>query len=254
MKNRFGKGYQLELKIQHVFLEHADLRDEAARIHFSIKAKRGSIGLDLEQTNVDFASVRLNSEEVKNACDLLAVPQIIYEDNPRGISLYKQADSPDGVGLDELAVLCTEELRVRSLIEFVESSYPSAVLRERQDVKLRFEISSDGVTISSLFGKLEAHKNQLMIEDYGVSQTSLEQVFNFHAAQAHEHVTDGNNINQNNNVPYADDTHKDPSGAQIQSHAAVEIDEPAPKAESYRSYNMEWSNQSTSTIKSIFHS
>ena len=211
-------------------MEHADLRDAAAKIHFSIKTKRGSIGLDLEQSTVDFASVRLDSEEVKNACDYLDVPQIIQEKNLRGFSLYKQADSPDGVGLDELATLCTEELRVGSLIQFVESSYPSAVLRERQDVKLRFEISSDGVTISSLFANLEACKNQFMIEDYGVSQTSLEQVFNFHAAQAHEHVTDGNNIDDNVDVSYLDDTHKDTFGDQVESGTVLEISEPAPKA------------------------
>jgi len=57
-------------------------------------------------------------------------------------------------------------------------------LRERQDVKVRFEICSDGVSISSVFANLESHKDELFMEDYGVSQTSLEQVFNGFASVA----------------------------------------------------------------------
>jgi hypothetical protein len=58
------------------------------------------------------------------------------------------------------------------------------VLRERQDTKARYEVSSQGVRISGIFGKIEKNKEVLNLADYGVSQTSLEQVFNMHAAEA----------------------------------------------------------------------
>jgi hypothetical protein len=58
------------------------------------------------------------------------------------------------------------------------------VLRERQDVKARYEVGAAGVRISSIFGKIEENKGRLKLSDYGVSQTSLEQVFNMHAAEA----------------------------------------------------------------------
>jgi hypothetical protein len=45
-------------------------------------------------------------------------------------------------------------------------------------------VGSTGVRISSIFARIEANKEFLMLADYGVSQTSLEQVFNMHAAEA----------------------------------------------------------------------
>lgn len=38
--------------------------------------------------------------------------------------------------------------------------------------------------ISALFGTIEENRETLKLADYGVSQTSLEQVFNMHAAEA----------------------------------------------------------------------
>jgi hypothetical protein len=105
--------------------------------------------------------------------------------NQIGYPVYKSATSPVGVPLDELASFATEELRMRKLTQFFESSYESAELRERQETKVRYEIgSSDGLRISQIFANIESHKEDLMLADYGVSQTSLEQVFNFFAAEA----------------------------------------------------------------------
>ena len=68
--------------------------------------------------------------------------------------------------------------------KFFKDNFEAYVLRERQDNKARYEVSSAGVRISSIFAKIEADKDRLMLSDYGVSQTSLEQVFNMHAAEA----------------------------------------------------------------------
>lgn len=70
------------------------------------------------------------------------------------------------------------------LDKFVAEHYPSHVLRERQDNKARYEVSSQNIRISSIFASIEAAKEELRLADYGVSQTSLEQVFNMHAAEA----------------------------------------------------------------------
>jgi hypothetical protein len=61
-------------------------------------------------------------------------------------------------------------------------------------------VSSDGVRIASIFGSIEASKDDLRLADYGVSQTSLEQVFNMHAAEAErvkhgEYVPDAGRFN-----------------------------------------------------------
>jgi hypothetical protein len=57
-----------------------------------------------------------------------------------------------------------------------------------QGAKVRYEIFSklpNGKTrrLSEMFGVIEGNKTNLRIEDYSVSQTSLEQIFNFFASQ-----------------------------------------------------------------------
>ena len=184
------------MKIKHACPDDADV------FHAAIKALHHleSTNVDIEQSDAlaKVADVRLDVEKMKGVCQHLAddgyLSQMISTDDPRGLSMYKLADSPDGIRLEDLLYFCVEEMRLRSLIQFFESSYSSAVLRERQDVKVRFEITSDGITISSVFATLEMHKDGLMIEDYGISQTSLEQVFNYHAAKAHDHDQTFNNM------------------------------------------------------------
>ena len=57
--------------------------------------------------------------------------------------------------------------------------------------KVRYEVSSEALKISSVFGIIEEHKDKLQLQDYGVSQTSLEQVFNQFAAKAEERKQGG---------------------------------------------------------------
>jgi len=111
---------------------------------------------------------------------------MIAEDNPIGFHIYKDASSDVGIAVDEVAQFCTEEMRVENLQAFFEESYSTAILRERQETKVRYEVASDGLKISSIFEAIEANKESLQLADYGVSQTSLEQIFNFFAAEAEE--------------------------------------------------------------------
>ena len=108
---------------------------------------------------------------------------MISAEDPNGYQTWKLAQSPVGITVIELVGFCVEEMRMRAVTDFL-SSFPSAVLRERQDVKIRFEVLSRDLTISSVFARIEDQKEKLMIDDYGVSQTSLEQVFNSFAEVA----------------------------------------------------------------------
>lgn len=119
---------------------------------------------------------------------------VINDTNPIGYGIHKSATSETGVSLDELAAFATVELRIRKIAEYIVNAYSSTTFRERQDTKVRYEVSSEGVKISDIFTNLEERKEELMLDDYGVSQTSLEQVFNMHAAEAEKlkhGMTDG---------------------------------------------------------------
>jgi ABC-type multidrug transport system ATPase subunit len=184
LKTRFGQGYQVEMRL--LLVANTD-HDYVATL---AKLQEGTAAAGGEEGGVSPEEVFLNLDEATAALrsltdDDYSLADMVEPTNQIGYPVYKSATSPVGVPLDELASFATEELRMRKLTQFFESSYESAELRERQETKVRYEIgSSDGLRISQIFANIESHKEDLMLADYGVSQTSLEQVFNFFAAEA----------------------------------------------------------------------
>ena len=67
-------------------------------------------------------------------------------------------------------------------------------LRERQNTRVRVEVSAVHPTtnerrkFATMFAAVESRKVELRIQEYSISQTSLEQIFNQFAAQQEEEV------------------------------------------------------------------
>lgn len=68
------------------------------------------------------------------------------------------------------------EIQTQNLIQQLNTTVAKASLIERHDNYCRFKISSDGLLLSDLFGKIEENKETLRIKEYSFAQTSLEQV------------------------------------------------------------------------------
>jgi hypothetical protein len=69
-------------------------------------------------------------------------------------------------------------------------------MRERQTSKVRVEVSASTMTgdirrLSYMFGLIESNRKNLFIDDYSISQTSLEQIFNYFAQQQEEEISSG---------------------------------------------------------------
>ena len=144
------------------------------------------------ETITESSTLHLNDtvSVVKSLTNDESISSRITAKDPTGYVIHKNAVSEVGVTIEDLGAFCVTEIRIKSLIEFIINIYPDASLRERQHNKLRFEIRSEGLRISSLFNLVEKNKASLCLTDYGISQTSLEQVFNMHAAEA-EKAKDG---------------------------------------------------------------
>ncbi|CAG07147.1 unnamed protein product, partial [Tetraodon nigroviridis] len=70
---------------------------------------------------------------------------------------------------------------------FMESSFPGCVQREKHYNTLQYKIAS--TSLARIFQLVVANKDRLSIEDYSVSQTTLDQVFvNFAKQQTGEEV------------------------------------------------------------------
>ena len=61
------------------------------------------------------------------------------------------------------------------MMEYFNSNFPQSVLKEKHHNMLQYQLGSD-IKLSRLFGQIEAVRERLLIEDYSVSQTTLDQV------------------------------------------------------------------------------
>jgi ABC-type multidrug transport system ATPase subunit len=183
LKSKFGQGYQVELKIKNVETtdeDYVDILNKLAKIadvsEEDAIEKGDEIFLDLEKTKQALTEVSSDGY----------LTELVSEKFPngQGYLVWKEAKSPTGIDLNEIAEFASGELRMRVLYEFMNTTYPGNVLRERQDSKTRYEVSSKDMRIGDIFAAIEGNKARLMVAEYGVSQTSLEQVFNMHAAEA----------------------------------------------------------------------
>lgn len=62
------------------------------------------------------------------------------------------------------------------LLQFISHAFPYAKLKERHYNMLEFEIPMAQAVLSIIFGTLEKQRQRFCIEDYSISQTTLDQV------------------------------------------------------------------------------
>ena len=181
LKNKFGQGYQVELKVSLTKKDDSDYKDNSAAL---AQAKNSSAPVDSEEGIELFFSLEETLSALHSLSGDESLASAVNADDPLGYNLWRDATSPTGASLDQIAAFVTTELRMQKLSRFIDEHYPNNILRERQDSKVRYEIDSKNVRIANIFSTIESHKDDLMLSEYGASQTSLEQVFNMHAAEA----------------------------------------------------------------------
>lgn len=71
-------------------------------------------------------------------------------------------------------------------IEFLAGKFSSVELLEQVSDYYKIRVPKEDKTIGFLFGEIEANKDRYNIQEYGVTQTSLEQIFQTFAHQAVE--------------------------------------------------------------------
>ncbi|KAJ7993627.1 hypothetical protein DPEC_G00256600 [Dallia pectoralis] len=66
---------------------------------------------------------------------------------------------------------------VKEVVRFFNRNFPEAVLKERHHTKVQFQLKSERFSLAQVFSKMEQVVEVLGIEDYSVSQTTLDNVF-----------------------------------------------------------------------------
>nr|XP_014347243.1 PREDICTED: ATP-binding cassette sub-family A member 3 [Latimeria chalumnae] len=70
-----------------------------------------------------------------------------------------------------------EEADLKPFKEFIETTFPDCVLKDEHQGMVHYHLTNKNFTWAQVFGTLEKAKEKYSIEDYSVSQISLEQVF-----------------------------------------------------------------------------
>ncbi|NXA54996.1 ABCA2 protein, partial [Nothocercus julius] len=76
-----------------------------------------------------------------------------------------------------ITVRTKSSLNVKEVVRFFNRNFPEAILKERHHTKTQYQLKSDQISLAQVFSKMEQVVDVLGIEDYSVSQTTLDNVF-----------------------------------------------------------------------------
>ncbi|XP_071958198.1 phospholipid-transporting ATPase ABCA3-like isoform X2 [Antedon mediterranea] len=87
---------------------------------------------------------------------------------------------------------------------FINGTFEGAVLLEEHQGVLQYQVENSDLSWSYIFGKLESNKQELRMEDYSVSQTTLEQVFINFAKEQHTDAAFSRKLNKAHHTTYVE--------------------------------------------------
>lgn len=180
IKNTHAQGYQLRLKLGAPHdIALTDISNAISR-HLSGESCAASSA----------SSIRIPEAHLSNICLALGDSSMGQEINSEGSGwmIFASMKSSDdrSTSLHEFAHWWAEEQQCKAALSFVSEHFLGSELIEQQGTLLNFKIPSQNMALSTMFSKIEDAKPTLGIREYALSQTSLEQVFNFFASQQEE--------------------------------------------------------------------
>jgi hypothetical protein len=158
IKNKFGSGYELEIKV--VIPTEIEVAESLKKIRFSGNLKLDQIGVVLME---------------------LGHPEYEQEINPkgRGAAIHVQMHLDKFVPATTLvAWVLTEEIG-DNIFKYLSEQFATVVVVEHYLSFFKYKIErQEDRTLGFLFSCVETNKERLKVSEYSVTQTSLEQIFN----------------------------------------------------------------------------
>jgi len=195
LRTKYGKGYQIEFGMEIPSVD--EVSEYANQL-----VQQGCIPADTDaraetredQDSVPYSNIVLNMESVKECFTTYGKPEWCQRLTPElsGSDLVTAFESQGGANFRHVCSWMILESRYGDITTFLEQTFESFVLHERQPSKIRIEVPSelkDGkgvLKLGAMFKAVEEKKAALHIESYSMAQTSLEQIFNFFAQQQEE--------------------------------------------------------------------
>ena len=168
IKNKFSTGYELEIKIKKT----AETDLEQFKNDMGLKGKM-SQRVNLEQTKKGLIKASFDERISANFFDTLILNQI--RKDGVGSDLFIEASLNDGeVRMSSLVYFCYVQTQGMNFIKELAKSFSQVDLLEHCGDFFKLRVARENKTIGFLFGLIEAKKQEMNIQEYGVCQTSLE--------------------------------------------------------------------------------
>ena len=167
IKNKFGDGYELEIKIE-------------IPSHESVRAETDKITAVLGKNNITFAVLDQALETLQSGyLRPLIVP------GGAGSSIYSTITSDGYISKEALASWCLTENHAYYYKSWLDSEFKNVETIEHYNLMSKFKLKKEIVgSVGTLFAAVERNKIAMKISDYSITMTSLEQIFNRFAKKA----------------------------------------------------------------------
>ncbi|XP_035878364.1 ATP-binding cassette sub-family A member 2 isoform X3 [Phyllostomus discolor] len=129
--------------------------------------------LDLIKTGRSVVLTSHSMEECEALCTRLA---IMVNGRLRCLGSIQHLKNRFGDGY-MITVRTRSSQNVKDVVRFFNRNFPEAVLKERHHTKVQYQLKSERISLAQVFSKMEQVVGVLGIEDYSVSQTTLDNVF-----------------------------------------------------------------------------
>ncbi|XP_067284959.1 phospholipid-transporting ATPase ABCA1 [Pseudorasbora parva] len=132
-------------------------------------------------------SVILTSHSMEECEALCTRMAIMVNGQFKCLGSIQHLKSRFGEGYTLIVRVCADQADLCVVESFVRDTFPGSTLKEKHHNTLQYQIPQGEGTLAHIFSELNKHQQILQVEDYSVSQTTLDQVFvNFARQQRDE--------------------------------------------------------------------
>ena len=179
IKNKFGTGYQVEMKFR-------EMKDEAVKERIE---SHDILGYLRDNFSAGYKKMFIKGEETimcnYEACEgilenVLQSPKALEEFTEEGFG-KEIVETLEDHGYFSLPELIKWEYVTRNNFESLSvlvNEFGEAILIEQYYPRYRYTVQKNDKSVGYFFGLLESMKERLDIDEYSASQTTLEQIFN----------------------------------------------------------------------------
>ncbi|POM63114.1 ABC transporters ABCA family [Phytophthora palmivora] len=218
LKQKFGRGYTVDITLRALtsssgtdVTELASVTDQVRAFlaaERSLSARRSSRASQRQRSSSSLQVnnvAKVTSANIQDLCTVLGAPERgarILDHSGTGWLLSSQLEAQGSISVDTFCSWWVSETHGEALQTFLQVKFPGSVLAEQQGEHFRFQVpkhrpESDAVLRpAEIFRALEQTRTNLNVDEYSLSETALEHIFNNMAAQQDEEkgVAHGMNI------------------------------------------------------------